>query len=419
MCQRSEPFQVWARLTEATSHIHLIGQEAEDLWRDFQPEFRKEIPVHWIALPTGFDLQVHMRFPGQPSKETPEGGLESALLGGYDSLLTMPNTNPFLDNPQILQESIAQMKVISGAYPVEVHFSCAATKGMQGLEAISLSAMKDAGAVAVTDDGWGVKNEEAQESIFQQIQELNLPFLQHAEMPGHKGVATASGFQRNHNLPEYPRLAESQMIERDLRLLRKYPRAHYHVLHVSTAESIASIRAAKKEGLRVTAEVTPHHLFFSSQEIPVESNPLSTAFKMNPPLFAPQDREALLEALVDGTIDFVSTDHAPHERENKAKGWLLSPFGTRGLETALSVLLTLVERKQLSLKRLEEVFSLDARKILPISKKPTGILFIDPSFSITIGREHLPGISENSCFLGQKLTGQWMLRCDKNAIFER
>lgn len=379
----------------------------------------KEIPSHWIALPTGIDLQVHLRFPGQPHKETLEGGLESALYGGYDSVITMPNTNPFLDRPEVLSEAIDGWKTLAHEYPVRVGFTASATVGMQGQEAADIHALARAGAVAITDDGWGVKSDAAQAKVFEACAATDLLFQQHAETPGHKGVTPASAFQRSQKLPEYPRTAESSMVARDIALLRKTPGARYHILHISTRETLKEIRKAKAEGLKVTAEATPHHLYFSNADIPVGEG--STNFKMNPPLFDPEDRAALREALRDGTIDCVSTDHAPHEASLKAGTWVTAPFGTRGMETALSVLTTLVKEGELSLGRLEEVWSSAPRLLLnrPEFAHPTGTLFVDPSASLDISLQDLPGHSENSCFLGTRLHGRIELRCEPTIIYER
>ncbi|HEY8279840.1 MAG TPA: amidohydrolase family protein [Bdellovibrionota bacterium] len=381
----------------------------------------REIPGHWMVLPTGIDLQVHLRHPGQAQKETLEGGLESALYGGFDTVVTMPNTQPFLDSPDALAKAIASAHEIASRYPVRVAFTASATKGMQGQEPTDIESLARAGAVAITDDGWGVKTETAQAGVFAGCARSGLLFQQHAEMPGHKGVATASTFQKSHNLPEYPRSAESEMIRRDIALLQKAKGARYHVLHVSTRESLEEIRKAKSAGLAVSAEVTPHHLFFSSNDIPPESSALSSYFKMNPPLFGPEDRAALREALRDGTIDCVSTDHAPHEKDLKTKGWLLAPFGTRGLETALPALLTLVTEGELSPSRLVEVFSSAPRKLLGKTDflEPTGLLFVDPKASFRVTESDLPGLSENSCFLSATLHGRIEIRGEPGALFTR
>lgn len=381
----------------------------------------REIPAHWLVLPTGIDLQVHLRHPGQPQKETLEGGLESALYGGFDSIVTMPNTNPFLDSPEALEKAISTARAVSARYPVRVAFTASATKGMQGAEAAPIEALVRAGAVAITDDGWGVKSAAAQADVFAACARAGVLFQQHAEVPGHKGVATASHFQRTENLPEYPRTAESEMVRRDLEILRRHQGARYHILHISTRETLAEIRRAKSEGLAVTAEVTPHHLFFSSDQIPPETDPQSTAFKFNPPIFTAEDKAALREALRDGTIDCVSTDHAPHEAALKAQGWRMAPFGTRGLETALPALLSLVHLGELSLERLVEVFSTAPRRVLDRADyaRPTGWLFVDPAASYRVGEADLPGISQNSCFLGAALHGRIELRGEPGRLYAR
>lgn len=416
--QRGKHPRAWARDPGERAITNGEGDAAKELERARAHAYKEEIPERWVALPTGFDLQVHLRFPGQATKETLEGGLESALYGGYDGVLTMPNTNPFLDRADILREAVAAAERIAGSYPVQVLFTAAATLGMQGQEATDIDALAAAGAAAITDDGWGVKSAEAQAAVFQACARNRLLFQQHAEMPGHRGVATKSAFQAAEGLPEYPRTAERDMIRRDLELLRRSPGARYHVLHVSTRESLEEIRKAKSEGLAVSSEVTPHHLIFANTDIPPSSDPRSSCFKMNPPLFAPEDRLALRAALRDGTIDCVSTDHAPHEAEAKAKGWLHGPFGTRGMETALAALLTLVKAGELTLPRLAEVWSTAPRKLIaPHAAAASGILFADPGETWNVAERDLPGISPNSCFLGRVLHGRWRLRCEQSRIF--
>lgn len=417
--QKAGSLRAWADFAGKKKSAE--GKAAEALVAEARQAgaFEKQIPSHWVAMPTGLDIQVHLRHPGQPNKETLEGGLASALLGGYDSIVSMPNTNPFLDTAEALKAAIGSSNALSKDYPVRIGFAASATKGMQGQDATDIAALAAAGAVAITDDGWGVKSDLAQEAIFAACAQADILFQQHAEMPGHKGVTPHGPFQQKHSLPEYPRSAESEMIRRDIALLRKHPKARYHVLHVSTKESLEEIRKAKAEGLRVTCEVTPHHLIFSNHDIPEPSDPRCTYFKMNPPLFGPEDRAALRAALRDGTIDCLSTDHAPHETSLKADGWVKSPFGTRGLETALPALLTLVAEGELTLERAEEVFSAAPRKVLGFFPEPSGLLFVDPSRTYSVGREELPGVSENSCFLGKELTGRIEMRTEPGWIFAR
>lgn len=377
------------------------------------------LPENHIALPTGFDLQTHLRYPGQEDRETLTGGLLSAFVGGYDSVCTMPNTNPFLDNSTLLMEAIKSSQKEQLLQKVQILFSAAATKGIQGEEPTDIVALARAGAVAITDDGWGVKSPDAQKRIFELCKEANLPFLQHAEMPGHMGVATASEFQKNQGLREYPRTAESDMVRRDIEILESVPGAHYHVLHISTRETLDEIKRAKDKGLNVTCEVTPHHLFFANSDIPNANDPYCTSYKMNPPLFAPEDRQALREALRDGLIDCVSTDHAPHRTDDKQAEWSLSPFGTRGLVTALSSLTTLHGQGLLSSERLEAVWSSNPRKICGArqNQEPQGLVFVDPDYLWVVEQSDLPGISRNSCFVNAQLQGRMVVRAEVDALF--
>jgi dihydroorotase len=413
--QRGARTAVWCR---EEGVLWAEGEEAIQQLQSQAGEKTKTIslPPSFRILPTGFDLQVHLRYPGQESKETLEGALESALAGGFDGLVTMPNTNPFLDTPQALKEAIASSRAMIEKYPISVGFAASATKGMLGQAATDVKALVEAGAVAITDDGWGVKSPDAQKALFEACAKADVLFQQHAEMPGHRGVTPKGRFQERHHYPFYPREAESEMVKRDLQLLREHPKARYHVLHVSTSETLPLLKAAKAEGLAVTAEVTPHHLIFCQDDIPEGS--LSTFFKMNPPLFHAEDRSHLREALESGLVDCVSTDHAPHEGNLKALGWTAAPFGTRGLETSLASLLHLHQLGLLSWKRLVESFSYRPREILGRSQylKPRGALIVNLEEKWQVSEADLPGISSNSCFIGYLLNGRIAARMDGNLV---
>jgi dihydroorotase len=381
-----------------------------------------EISPSAMAFPTGFDLQVHLRYPGQSDRETLSGGLNSALIGGYDTIVTMPNTDPFLDDPQVLAKAIkdCQQASVNLGIPVTTLFTAAGTKGMKGDEASDIPALVAAGAVAITDDGWGVRSPEAMRKILESCRDANVAFLQHAEMPGHKGHASPSEFQRKHSIPAYPRTVESQMVARDIELLESVKGARYHVLHVSTRETLDVVRRAKESGLDVTCEVSPHHLYFSNQDIPAELVPERVnSFKMNPPLFDPEDRDALIEGLANGLIDFVSTDHAPHRSDAKATEWALAPFGTRGMETALPVLVGLMWQGRISASRLVEVWSSKAREFLPSKAGAKGLVFLDPARDYLVDAFELPGISRNSCFFDHRLRGRIDMRGEVGTFFAR
>ena len=367
----------------------------------------RELGDEHLVLDRGLDLQSHLRFPGQSDRETLEGGLTSAFEGGYDSVIAMPNTKPFLDNAQVLKETLEQIRQ-HNFKEVKVGQTAAATLDMKGLVATNISALKEAGAVAITDDGWGVEKTEIQEKVFKLCAQENLLFMQHAERPGHGGVTPQSKFQLDNELPIYPEDAESWMVKRDVDLLKKIPEARYHVLHVTTAQSVEIIAQAKRDGLNITAEVSPHHLFCSNEDIPATAISFSTNYKMNPPLFSARHRESLRQALREGIIDCVATDHAPHSPSDKAKGWLNAPFGTRGLETALSVLCTLCHQGVLSYDKLETYFSTRPREIISSKEfsQPNGFVIIDKTKEWVVAEKDLPGISRNSLFLEQKLMGK-------------
>lgn len=414
--------RAWSWLPGTAGIRAVEGREAQSLAlaSKTQGHTLREVPEQVWVWPTGFDLQVHLRFPGQEGRETLEGGLASAFQGGFDTVVTMPNTEPFLDNAAVLQSAIkeARARQAAAGYPVSALFTAAATQGMRGDVPAAILELVRAGAVAITDDGWGVKSSEAMLAVLKACASAGVAFLQHAEMPGHKGHASPSPFQAQAQIPAYPRTAESEMVRRDLELLEQAPGARYHVLHVSTRETLAEVRRGKEAGLAVTAEVSPHHLFFSNRDITGAQPSLTTAFKMNPPLFDPEDRLALVAALESGLIDCVSTDHAPHSAEAKAAAWAEAPFGTRGLETALSTLVTLVVRGELSEARARAAFSQGGRRVLGDSAPAAqGLLFIDPRSTREITTTHLPGISRNSCFLGSKLNGEIILRADPGALY--
>jgi dihydroorotase len=356
-------------------------------------------------LPSGFDLQVHLRYPGQDQKETLEGGLNAARAGGYDAILTMPNTSPFLDTADKLQAAIEGSLAAQKEHRIHAYFSASATMDMKGDVVSDIASLVKAGAAAITDDGWGIAKDDIMKEIFVRCAENDVPFLQHAEMPGHGGVATPSQFQRSHELRPYPRTAESEMVARDVRLLEEIKDAHYHVLHISTRETLDEIKKAKDKGLNITCEVTPHHLFFDNTCIPPMSEPQSAYYKMNPPLFDPEDRKVLIASLASGDIDCVSTDHAPHETDLKQQHWHQAPFGTRGLVTALPCLLTLFDRDEISWDRLVDAYSFAGRRVIKAAG-PKSILRVDTKAKWQVTSETLVGKSENSCFVGSEMTGK-------------
>ncbi|MDA9951251.1 dihydroorotase [Oligoflexaceae bacterium] len=364
-----------------------------------------------ILIPAGVDPQVHTRVPGQLQKESAESSLESAVAGGIAALLTMPNTKPVLDDVSSMQLANEQFSSASDYSGVRVLLSVAITKGQKGQESVDFDRLAEAGAVAYTDDGVGVVDDQRMRDVYMASERSGLPILQHAEMPGHGAVLAKGPLQTGLELKPYPRSAEIDMVARDLKLLSEYPQARYHVLHVSCRETLDLIQSAKAKGLNATCEVSPHHLYLSSADIEKGK----TSYKMNPPLRDPADGLALRRALQDGQIDFVATDHAPHEPTFKGDNFKNAAFGTTGMETSLRVLLALHKRGELSSERLVEVFSSAPARFLGVSDeygsiaegKPfRAVLVGDHQNTYTVTEDDLASQSKNCCFLGHSLPGQ-------------
>ncbi len=374
-------------------------------------------------VPIGVDPQVHLRVPGQPQKELPLTGLRAAVRGGIGAVLTMPNTTPTIDSPATCDLANTQLEEASKVTGVQVLLSAAITKDLKGAEATNYQHLCDWGVRAFTDDGLGVESDDIMAEVFQASESTGIPVLQHAEFAGHKGVLAEGPLQKKLAIPAYPYAAESDMVRRDIDVLRRFPKARYHVLHVSSQHTLDLVKSAKEEGLRVTCEVSPHHLLFSSDDISEEN----TGFKMNPPLRSPEDRSALQLGLANGLVDFVATDHAPHEAEAKGTNFKTSAYGTIGLEASLRVLLKLYQDQKLSAQRLVEVFSRKPAEFLGLDRSYGGIrvgqvfrgFLVDTQSAATpFNESDIESRSKNCCFLGAKLPGHLQLSINGAHCFE-
>ncbi|MBN8541080.1 MAG: dihydroorotase family protein [Deltaproteobacteria bacterium] len=361
-------------------------------------------------MPSAVDTQVHLRTPGQWTKETPETGLHAALKGGVGSLLTMPNTKPVLDSVDALMLAKAQIAAAELRYGIRVMYSVAGTIGQNGKVVAPIEELVANGAAAVTDDGKGISDDQVQLLVFEAAARSGAPFMQHAETLGAEGPLADGPVPRALGLKPYGSHHETDMVARDIKLLEKVPTARYHLLHTSAAKSLPLVLAAKEKGLRVTAEVSPHHLYFSSSEIDAQNK----SFKMNPPIRSSYDREALIDALRDGLIDWVATDHAPHEAETKQKPFSEASFGTLGLETMVPVVLDLVAKGRLSATRAVQVLSSAPAKFLGIDSEfgfikigsPARLTIVAPDESWTVHASEHVSLSKNTCFDGIRLTGK-------------
>ncbi|HHW35761.1 MAG TPA: dihydroorotase [Bacillales bacterium] len=300
-----------------------------------------------IITPGFVDLHVHLREPGGEKKETIETGTLAAARGGYTTVAAMPNTRPVPDRKEQLEwlqnriEETAKVRVLPYA---------SITVRELGEELTDFDALKKAGAFAFSDDGVGVQTAGMMLAAMKKAAELDMAIVAHCEDNSliNKGAVHEGEFSKKQGINGIPSVCESAQIARDV-LLAEAAGCHYHVCHISTKESVRVVRDAKRAGINVTAEVTPHHLLLCDEDIPG----LDTNYKMNPPLRGREDRDALIEGLLDGTIDFIATDHAPHTEEEKAWKMTEAPFGIVGLETAFPLLYThFVQSGKMALKQL-------------------------------------------------------------------
>ena len=315
-----------------------------------------------IVAPGFIDLHAHLREPGQESSETIETGTRAAARGGFTAVCCMPNTRPVNDNASVTGFILDRAKL---AASVRVWPIGAASVGSKGEALAEIAAMKQAGIVAVSDDGRPIATAKLARQVMDYCRSLNLPVIEHAEdISLAAGAVMREGVTSTRlGLPGMPAAAESVCVARDVQLA-ELTGARLHIGHLSAKASLEQVRAAKQRGLRVTCEVTPHHFTLIDEDVQYDSR-----YKMNPPLAAREDREALLAGLADGAIDAIATDHAPHEPALKDVEFDRAPFGITGFETALALSLQqLVHTGRITLMRLVELFTSGPARVLGIER---------------------------------------------------
>ena len=357
-----------------------------------------------MVAPGFIDLHAHLREPGQESSETIETGTRAAARGGFTAVCSMPNTSPVNDNASVTR-FVLDRAVATGT--VRVWPIGAASVGSKG-EAISeIAGMQEAGIVAVSDDGKPIATAKLARQVMDYCRSLDLPVIEHAE-----DVSLAAGAVMREGVAStrlglrgMPAAAEAVCVARDVQLA-ELTGARLHIAHLSAKASLEQVRAAKSRGLRVTCEVTPHHFTLIDEDVTYDSR-----FKMNPPLAAREDREALLEGLADGTVDAIATDHAPHEPAAKDVEFDRAPFGVLGFETALGLGLDqLVRPGRLSLMRLVELFTVGPARVLGMERKiaagePADLTIFSTERAWTYDVRESPSKSRNSPFDGWKFRG--------------
>jgi len=363
-----------------------------------------------VIAPGFIDMHVHLREPGFEHKETIETGCASASAGGFTAVCCMPNTNPAIDEESVARYVQEEGRRATGGL-VDVYPIAAASKGRKGEELSPMAELAKAGAVAFSDDGAPIASAELLRRIFEYSSMYRLPIIQHAEEPTlTKNGLMNEGFESTRlGMPGIPPIAEELMIARDIVLLRYVPLAKYHVAHISTAGSIDCVRRAKLEKLNVTCEAAPHHFTLCDEAV----KSFDTNLKMSPPLRTKKDVQAIKEALLDGIIDVIATDHAPHTIDEKEVEFAQAPFGIVGLETAIGLSITeLVHQKYLTLMQLIEKLSVNPRRILSLPEihiqegERANLTLLDPEIEWTVDVQSFRSKSKNSPFHGRTLKGK-------------
>ncbi len=367
------------------------------------------IDAKGLHLMPGFiDLHTHFREPGNEAKETIQSGAKAALKGGYVAAVSMPNTNPPCDHRAIIDNIIRKAKEV----PFHIFPAGCISKGREGKELSEMADLKKAGIVAVTDDGDWVGDSLLMRRALEYASMLNLIVMTHAEDKrlSAGGCMNEGCSSTRLGLRGISPVSEDVAVARDIELAR-ITGAHLHVCHLSTSRAVELVRRAKKEGLRVTAEVTPHHLALTDEAL----EGYNTNFKMNPPLRASEDTKALRQALKDGTIDCVATDHAPHTDEDKMKEMDDAAFGVIGLETAFGIIATeLYHKDKWPIAKIVDVMSVKPAKILGLGHEfgriqkgcEANVVLVDLEKEWPVTHKEFESKSKNSCFLNLKLKGR-------------
>ena len=378
----------------------------------------KVINCKGLVVTHGFcDMHVHFREPGREDKETLESGSYSALAGGFTQVCTMANTNPVIDSPEHIHYIVSKSQKL----PIDIFPIGAVSKGMKGEELTEMLLMQKNGAIAFSDDGVPIQNAQFMKLALTYSKMLNVPIMNHAEdiFLRNDGVMNASSTSNNLGLKGNTSLGEAVMVYRDL-LLAESLNSKLHLLHLSTKEAVDLLKQFKSKKQLITAEVSPHHLYFVDEDI----DSFDTNLKVAPPVRSKKDRKALIEGIKSGLIDCIATDHAPHTLEDKETTFNEAAFGMIGLESCFGVVnKVLVKENGMSLKSLIEKITINPRKVMNLETNlfATGskaqITIFDPNEKWKFKNSHILSKSSNSPFIGKDLVGKVKFVISKNQFF--
>jgi len=383
------------RVAEVAPHIRSGAQEVFE--------------ARGLMVTPGFiDLHVHLREPGQSYKETIASGTAAAAAGGFTSVCSMPNTTPVVDSVEWVQWMLERQRgALVNVFPI-----AAATRGSQGQVLTDFRGLQQAGAVGVTDDGRPILEEDVMRDALRLAAGIDLPVIQHAEDTRmtengsmHEG---AESFRLG--LHGMKAQAEASLVDRDVHLAEQTKGSRLHIAHLSTAEALKAVRRGKRKQAQITCEVTPHHFTLTDADV----GDYNTNCKMNPPLRSSADREALLVALADGTVDAIATDHAPHAPQEKLVEFEKAAFGITGLETALALAITrLHEQQKIPLLRIVELFTAGPARVVGLRGRGTlarggwaDVTIFDARKRWTFEAAKSQSKARNTPFDGWQLTGK-------------
>ncbi|NQT96251.1 MAG: dihydroorotase [Candidatus Marinimicrobia bacterium] len=376
-----------------------------------------KIDCSGLIITAGFcDLHVHFREPGREDKETLASGSRAALAGGFTRVCVMPNTSPPIDTPEMVGNIIDK----AADLPVHIHPIGAVTQQQKGFELTEMGGLLETGAVAFSDDGLPISNGSVMRMALEYAGMFDVPVINHAEdlTLRNDGLMNEGRVSTQLGLPGNPALSEITMVHRDLELA-VLTGSKLHVPHVSTAGAADLIRRLKAKSQNITAEVTPHHLFFNDEAL----KSFDTNLKVAPPLRSETDRQGLIQAVLDGVFDCIATDHAPHTIEEKEGTFDLAPFGMIGLESCFgAVNRVLVREAGLSLEKLVQLLTVQPRRImgfdddlLQVGKKAELTIF-DPDLKYTFQVSDIHSKSANSPYVGHQLIGKARITINKGII---